>query len=253
MNMLVMRMKEDIILLKNEFKKIKNIGLVKSLRNGTTGIGYTFESLLNKKEDQECKPDFKSIELKCKLGYSKTPLSLFTCAPKRNAKEAINYIFNTYKFHRYNNKSDIKIFSAKLFSNYSTDINGYTFKLKVDYYNLRIIMQSFYNTIYLEDVCYWDFKTLEKKLKEKLTTLAIIYGYPYKINNQIYYKYLKMNIYKLRGFYEFLDLINRDAIFIYMYFKEGKDKEGNIKIENHGVCFKIRQENILKLFSRINY
>lgn len=38
-------MGNNIELLINEFNKIKNVPLNKSLRNGTTGIGYTFEKL----------------------------------------------------------------------------------------------------------------------------------------------------------------------------------------------------------------
>ena len=54
-------MKEDFISLKKEFRRIKNMGLIETMRKGGSGIGYTLETLLNKKEDQECKPDFKSI------------------------------------------------------------------------------------------------------------------------------------------------------------------------------------------------
>ena len=229
------------------------MGLVKSLRKGSTGVGYTFETLLNKKEDQECKPDFGSIELKCKLGYTKTPLSLFNCAPKRHNAPALNYIFENYSFHRYHDVNDIKIFSIKLFSHYATDVNDYTFKLKVDYFQKEVIMKAFYNDEYVEDICNWDFKTLETKLKEKLTTLAIVYGYPYKRNNEIFYKYLKMDIYRLKGFYEFLSLIEKDHIFIYFFLKEGQDKDGNFKILNHGICFKMRQEYIEELFTKLKY
>ena len=41
-------MENNIELLVNEFNKIKYVPLNKSLRKGTTGIGYTFEKLLNK-------------------------------------------------------------------------------------------------------------------------------------------------------------------------------------------------------------
>ena len=44
--------KENIIKLNNEFKRIKNIGLVKSMRKGPTGIGYTFETLINDNKQQ---------------------------------------------------------------------------------------------------------------------------------------------------------------------------------------------------------
>lgn len=243
-------MKNDFALLEKEFLRIKNMGLIRPLRKGSTGLGYTFETLINKVEDQDCKPDFKSIEIKCKLGYSKTPISLFTCAPKRDDGTAINYIFEKYSYFRYNNPNDKKIFSIKIFTKYATNINGYEFKLKVDYLNTKIIMQSYYNNIYIEDVCYWDFKTIETKLKRKMSNLAIIYGYPYTYENILYYKYLKMEKYYLKGFFEFLKLIEEDKICIYFHLTE---KYNNVEklIDNHGVCFKIRKEYLDKLFYRI--
>lgn len=246
-------MKNDIESLKEEFLRIKNMGLIKSLRNGTTGIGYTFESLLNKREDQNCKPDFKSIELKCKLGYSKSPLTLFSYSPKRNNQPALNYIFEKYNHHLYNNPNNYRIFSLKAFSNYTYKINEYEFKLKVDYLNKEILLQSFFKDLYLEDVCSWDFKTLENKLKIKLNTMALIYGYPYYRNKETYYKYFTMKLYKLKGFFEFLKLIEEDKIFIQFNLKEKIDKNGNTSVENHGVCFKMRKEYIPKLFYSIKY
>ena len=227
------------------------MGPVKSMREGNTGLGYTFECLLKKKEDHECKPDYKSVEIKCKLGYTKMPLALFTYTPLRNGESAINYIYDTYKFHRYNNPEDIEIFSMKLFSRYTMLCYGYTFKLLVDYEAEELIMQAYYEGEYVEDVCMWPFKTLKEKLVGKLSTLAIVYGYPYRKSGEVYYRYLKMDIYKLKGFYKFLSLIEEDKIFVYMYLKEGKDANGNFKIINPGVCFKMRQEYVSELFTYI--
>ena len=42
------------------------MGLIAPLRRGSTGIGYTFETLLSKKEDSESNPDFLG------MGSSKT-------------------------------------------------------------------------------------------------------------------------------------------------------------------------------------
>ena len=36
---------------KKIFEKVKNKGWIKSLRKGDTGIGYTFETLIGKKEE----------------------------------------------------------------------------------------------------------------------------------------------------------------------------------------------------------
>lgn len=244
-------MQEDIKLLKKEFKRIKDMGLVKSLRKGYGGIGYTFETLLNKEEDQECKPDFGSIELKCKLGYSNAPIKLFTCAPKRKGNSAINYIFDNYSYYRENDNDETKIFCRSVFSKWSYNKDGYEFKLKVDYLSYEVIMQAFNNGEYLEDVCVWDFKNLETKLKQKLSTLAIIYGYDYTYSGIKYYKYVKMELYKLRGFFEFLQLIANDKISITFYLKSTKDSDGNDIVDNHGVMFRIKKEYIPELFYRI--
>ena len=42
-----------------------------SLRSGSTGIGYTFETLLGIEENNDQTADFRGIEIKCKLGKEK--------------------------------------------------------------------------------------------------------------------------------------------------------------------------------------
>lgn len=240
-------MKENFKILREKFNEIKNIGLIESMRYGTTGIGYTFETLLGKKEDSECFPDFCGIEIKTKLGYSKSPMTLFNCIPKRNNESAINYILNKYSWNL--RKESIFVFSNEIYCTQTSEKYGYNFKLKLDYLGKRIIMQSYKNNILQEDVCYWDFNDLNKKLNTKLKYLAIIYGYPYKIKNKLYYKYLKMNTYKLKGFFEFLKLVSENKISIQFYLKRNTDNT----IENHGVSFRIDNNSIEDLFFKLFY
>ena len=241
-------MKEDFAILKKEFKRIKNMGLIEPLRNGSTGIGYTFETLLHKKEDQECKPDFRGIELKTKLGYSKSPLILFHCEPKRYCETATNYIFNKYSYPK---NSNTRIFEYEVFHKINYSKYNYSFKLDINYYEKRIIMKSYYNNHFIENVCYWDFKVLETKLKIKLTKLALIYVYPYKRCNRLYYRYLKMNIYKLKGFFEFLKLIEDNKIGFQFYLKSKDNTNGSYILENHGVAIRLKNNHIEELFSKI--
>lgn len=244
-------MKDDIKLLTKNFKRIKSAGLIKSMRSGPTGVGYTFETLLNKKEDQECKPDFNSIELKCKIAYSKSSLCLFNCIPMRHNESAVKYIFENYANYRYGNKDSYKLFERKVFSNYTIKRFNKSFKLKVDYYSAEIIMKAYENGEYIEDVCSWDFRVLERKLKKKLRLLAIVQAYPYKIDEKTYYKYVKMDLYKLLGFFEFLQLIENDKIHISFYMKETISSNGDLLIEDHGVAFKIKMNYIEELFYKI--
>ena len=47
----------NILEFKNKFKKIKDMGFVRSERLGATGIGYTLETLLGISENNDAKPD----------------------------------------------------------------------------------------------------------------------------------------------------------------------------------------------------
>lgn len=108
-------MKENFNILRQKFNDIKQMGAVKALREGSTGIGYTFETLLGKKEDSESLPDFMGIEIKTKLGYSKSPITLFNCVSIRNNCSAIEYILDNYYW--YSKKKNAKVFSVELYAN----------------------------------------------------------------------------------------------------------------------------------------
>lgn len=242
-------MKENFLKLRKEFNLIKKRGLISPLRKGTTGLGYTFERLLNKKEDSLSDPDYYGIEIKTKFGYSKSPLTLFNCVPIRYNEKAINYLFKNYSYKKYKDNNTF-IFERELYVNKSLKKYNYEFRLFVDYYGKRVILKVFFKENFIEDVCYWNFYDLEKKLKIKLNFLAIVTAYPYKIGNKLYYKYLKMNIYKLKDFYYFLKLIENDKIFVQFYLKKHINDEFII---NDGIAFRIDINYIDKLFVKLNY
>lgn len=240
-------MKENFNILRKKFIYIKNLGLIKSLRNGPTGLGYTFETLLDKKEDSFSLPDFNGIEIKTKLGYSKSPMTLFNLVPKRKNESAIKYILDNYSWK--NKTNNTSIFSSELYSTQYVSKNNFNFKIFVNYIETKIVIKSYKNNMFYENVCYWDFRDLERTLKRKLTYLAIIFGYPYKKYGVLHYKYLKMNTYKLKGFFEFLKLIENDKIIIKFYVKRNLDQ----KIENHGISFRINNDHIEELFTKLYY
>lgn len=244
-------MNNNITELKRLFNQIKQKGLIKSLRNGTTGCGYTFETLINKSEDQLPIPDFKDIEIKTIMGYSKRSITLFNCEPIRDDTIANNYIFEKYSYHKYNNLDNFKLFSRKIYKDTDYEYNDFKFKLKVDYLNEKIIMSSYKNDVFCEDICYWPFIVLEDKLNIKLKKLAIIEAYPYRRPDGLYYKYFKITFYTFTNFKNFLNLIDDNKIFVSFYLRDGVNKKGDFKIENHGVSFRIERKNLEKLFLKI--
>lgn len=239
-------MKEDIEKLKIMFYRIKSMGLIKSKRKGPTGVGFTFEELINKKEDQKSKPDFYSIEIKCILGYSNSDITLFSCAPKRNNLPCMNYIFNTYGYYKYGNINSKKIFSRKVFCGKTIELYNYSFKLFIDQINKRILMKAFNNDKFQEIVCYWNFEDIKNKLIEKLSTLAVVSAFPYKYSQITYYKYVKIKFYKLIDFHSFLKALDENIICIEFYITQSSDNLTECK--DHGVKFRIQRDKLEKLF-----
>lgn len=121
--------------------------------------------------------------------------------------------------------------------------------LKINYLEKKISLMVYKDNVFIEEICYWNFQTLEKKLQKKIPFLAIIIGYPYKIKGKLYYKYFKMATYKLRDYFSFLQLLENGKIKICIYLK--KDFESIT--DNHGISFKIDVQYIEKLFKKLSY
>lgn len=238
--------------LKKEFKKIKEKDLIKSLRSGTTGIGYTFESLLNKKENNLPIPDFEGIEIKTKLGYSKEPITLFSKAPCKKDDFATQYILEKYGYARTNQKE--KSLKVNVYYNKNNIIGyRYIFKTKLDKENNKLVLIILdQNLNVLDDKIYWNLTELKQRLEEKLSYLAYIIGYPYCKNNITYYKYQKLKIYKLKNFNCFLELLKKDKIYITFnleYYRSG-EKKG--KVHDRGTAFRLESNYIKELFDLID-
>lgn len=245
-------MKENINILKKLFNEIKNKEFNKSLRKGTTGIGYTFESLIGKQEDSCYLPDFKGIEIKTKLGYSKSPLTLFCLTPTKDDAACISYILNRFGYP--DKKSCFKNFRGNVYFKYNNIIaNRYIFKLKIDENNnkLKLIIKNL-NLETLDDSIYWNLDSLKDRLYTKLNYLAYIKGYPYKKEGKTYYKYTSLEIYKLKDFSVFLNLIKEDKVFITFNIGVHLDEEKYGHINDRGTAFRISTKYIDNLFDKLD-
>lgn len=245
-------MQKEINLLKKKFNDIKNTGLCKSLRNGSTGIGFTFETLIGKKEDNLSEADFNGIEIKVKLGYSKSPTTLFSLTP-RGYDYTIKHMLETYGYPDKEDKT-LKCFRGEAYSkkNYVT-ANKYIMKLKVNCELNRLELNILdINLNILDNTIYWNIDDIAKRLYKKLNYLAYVKGYPYKRNNETYYKYTNLNIYQLKSFEHFIKLLEKDKIFVCFNIGIGKKGKNLGKIEDRGTAFKINNNYIDALFKLID-
>lgn len=238
--------------LKNKFEIIKNNKFNESLRNGSTGIGYTFESLLGKEEDSSYEPDFNGIEIKTKLGYSKSPMTLFSLTPKKDHDYAIKYILDNFG---YPSKNKIeKNFRGNVYCNINNVIaNKYILKVKIDKLENKLILfiYNIHSTLINNEI-YWDLDNLEERLYTKLKYLALIKGYKYIKDGKTFYKYTSLNMYKLRGFDMFLKLIENDKIFLTFNIGTRVYQDGSCHINDRGTAFRINISCINELFEKID-
>ena len=237
-------------ILQKRFLKIKRMGWVMSYRKGNTGIGYTFEKLLGKKEDALCYPDFCGIEIKTHRSRSNSYITLFNYNPIGESSYELKRIFNKYSYLHTKNRK-IRSLNANIYSNYINDVGiNYKFSLKVDEDSQRIYLVVFDRLgNFIEKESYWSFDTIKQKLYTKLKYLAFIEAESKFINGYEYFKYNKINFYALKDFETFIHLIKISKIRI--SFLVSGSLEENESINSHGTSFSIKKENLNLLFNPV--
>lgn len=242
-------MDQSIQELQKIFTKIKNMEYVKTVRNGSVGVGATFESLIGKNEDSLEIPDFQGIEIKTRRSYSKAYITLFNAVPTGSCFHETKRLRDIYGYPCKKDKYLKKLY-ADVFCNCMTKVGlWYYFQLSIDIEMQRLILLIYnYKKELIDDSTYWDFDILKEKLERKLQVLAVVKAWPNWINSVEYFKYYTMNIYLLKSFDDFIQAF-RDG-YIKLSLKIGSydspEKYGMVK--EHGVSFTIREEDLLEVF-----
>ena len=239
--------KIDMIDLLVKFLEIKKLGYVKSLRKGSTGIGYTFETLLGKNEECFPIPDFRSIEIKVKKQFGKGSITLFNAVPD-NEVFATKRLYEEYGVFNKNfnyNKTFMLSVSTVEYKRYGKHF----FKLAIDMDNrlIRLIIEDLNHKVVDKQIS-WSFELLENKIDMKIKNLAIVKAKEKKVDGVSYYYYYHIGFYELKGKKNFFELINAGMINITFkmstYMKGIKYGEMN----NHGIGFNIDMINLLDLY-----
>jgi hypothetical protein len=246
-------MNDSIKELKSLFIKITRKGWIKNMSNGYGSVGQTFEYLIGNEINNFELPDYNGIEIKVKKSLSKAHINLFSSAPDGKHLFPIKTIRDKYGYKSSKFKN-VKIFNVSLYSNKVISVgSNFLIKLKVDRKEEKIyffVIDINFNLV--DDEIYWSFDTLKEKLFRKLKILAVINALV-KIENKVeYYKYNKICFYKLKSFDDFINLVDNGTIRITFnigIFFNGK-KAG--KTHDHGTSFEIQEEDLIKLYNKID-
>jgi len=235
--------------LRKKFEKISRKGYIKGINNNLSSIGRTFENELNLSENEFCVPDYYGIEIKTRRAYSKSAITLFNAVPDG---ENLFEVERLKEIYGYPCKQD-KRYKVLYIEAYGNKLNfagiKYQYKIDVDRVQKKVYL-CIYNRYdeLIERRVYWSFNYLEERLMIKLKYLAIINAWTNKIESWNYFKYYKIDFFKLRSFDKFLNLLEEG--YIKLVFKVGiyLDEKRYGNTYDHGCGFAIRDEDVCKLF-----
>lgn len=242
----------DFYELYKRFDDIRKLGWIKSLRNGPTGVGYTFECLLNKKEDNLQQPDFKSIEIKTIKYFSKRKIHLFNATPEYVFFSPIKRILQKYGYPD-KNYPEYKLFNISVNAVEEKRVGYNLLKLNVDWDHRKIFLCA--RTIYNKknDLnIYWSFDYLDNIIKNKLANLAIVWACYKKENACDMFLYAKIDFYKYTNIDNFIKLIEDGLINITFKISFYKSEERSGMIHDKGTDFSIYEKDIKLLFNKIS-
>lgn len=245
-------MNKELEVFKKKFNQIKEIGWIRSIKQGPTGIGATFEKLLGCSENSLEIPDFNGIEIKTKRELSKGYIGLFNMTPTGKYYHEVERLKDTYGYPD-KKLRNYKVLNNSVYSDKRTWIGTkFQFMLKLDMNN-KIISLCIFDCSgnLIENFIHWDFDEIREKLYRKLKTLAYINAYSKYHNNHEYFYYYKMQIFKLKDFDTFIRLIDNGTIRI--NFKLGIFRSGKRvgQIHDHGTSFEIKECDLFKLYNKI--
>ena len=244
--------KETIKELEQQFERISQKGYIKGIYNSSSSIGRTFENELNLPRNKECVPDYKGIEIKTRRTYIKSSISLFTAVPDNEGKYEIQRLKDTYGYP-YKNDKKFKVLYCDVYGN-KLSFGGvkYQYMLEINKKDKKVYLGIYdYRGKLIEKRIYWSFEYLKNKLITKLTYLALINTYTTKKDGWNYFKYYKIEFYKLISFDKFIELLENGIIKITFKIGIYLDERNYGKIYDHGCGFSIKEKNINKLFLKI--
>lgn len=245
-------MSKELKELIEEFKIISKKGFIESISKSFGSVGLTFEKLLNKNADSMFFPDYYGIELKCTSISSHYPLFLFTISFDGPDFPEINRIVEKFGYPDKDYPEKKVLFEKANNKNGISSPNRYRFNLEPNLEEDKLYLAVYdKNNTLIEKTSFVYLSSIKDHLLLKLNQMALIYSATRTIDNQKYFKYFKMEIYKLKNFETFLKLLEKGDIEVDIISRISKSGNDVGRYRNKNLVFKINKDKIWKLFNRI--
>jgi hypothetical protein len=221
------------------FDRISNMGWIETQREGDTGIGYTFETLMGLKENNDQEADFKGIEIKCKgvkegEKTSSQKINLFQSAPiwmeKDSAKTRLRKIGQVGEDGRYRCHSQV-----------TARRNNIGLLLEILNAEEKILLRK--NTL---TIGFWPFALLSKRLREKHSRAVFIKAKVRNENSRSQFKFEQLIYCERPSIFQFVRLVSERSIVFEFLMSE--TEKGHVR--NRGYPWRLVREQLLEqLFS----
>ena len=239
--------KEFII---QEYKKVKELGWVKSNRKNNTGIGKTFEDYIGVVENNLEEPDLAGFEIKSHRAEASSYVTLFTKAP--NFPSKANAYLNSRFGTPYEENPNLNKLHTSMFANkYNTYEGKYSFRLINDKRReeIRIGVYDINTHVLIDDRAGYTYESLSSILRKKLKNLFYVSAQRrYNGGHEEFY-FNHAEIYTEPSIEKFVELIDNGLIMYDIRIGSYQSGKNYGKLHDHGSGFRILEGNIHLLYS----
>ena len=220
-----------------KFDVLSNKGFVPTLRRGSTGIGYTLETMLGIEENNSPGGDFMGMELKAfrdddLVMEVSEKMNLFLKEPKwTDGLKAADRVRN-YGYVDDNGRT-------ALYSTVRIEPNSHKFVFEVEEDMSKVWM-----TFDGKRIAFWTREILASRLKEKHTETVFVSAHTRGKGKSEEFHYYGVTWVREPSVDSFIKLLQEGEVMLElrMHLKES----GSVR--NHGSCFRIKQNRIKDLF-----
>ncbi len=215
------------------FDRVRGLDWVESQRQGDTGLGFTFETLLGIKENNDRRADFMGIELKCKLArgssIARGKINLFQQGP-----QWLECMPMTKRLRVLGQPRPDGTYAC--FSQVTTQPNNLGLQLLPVTAEQRIDLLK-----NVQRVGLWPIPILERRLSEKHARAAFIKADARSSGTSTQYRYRELIYCERPSISRFVEMVGTNDIVFEFTMSE---KPGG-RVRNHGYPWRLASEDLL--------
>lgn len=224
-----------------KFDQLSAEGFVPTLRSGSTGIGYTLETMLGIEENNSPRGDFMGMEIKAFRDDDlymddSEKMNLFLKEP--TWIDGLSHAEHVRKYGYDDDKG-----RQAMYSTVKTKRNSHGWVLRVARSEQRVYMRYEDN-----DVAFWSFDILKKRLVEKHSEAVFVAAHARGNSEQEEFHYYAVTWCRDPALEAFVDLIVTGDVMLELRMHIG----ANGSVRNHGSAFRIKQNRIPSLYREVD-